>query len=119
MVRAYAWRMTVERLLRILISAIRNQGFQGPLRPTSFRCAPSASALSSSSSAVSSRCRPIRHQQQAGIGSASQDLQERLARAHADYEARVKHVFSSQPPVAPPTRSWPALTDRLGHDPDT
>jgi hypothetical protein len=26
-VRAYAWRMTVERLLRILISAIRKQGF--------------------------------------------------------------------------------------------
>jgi hypothetical protein len=26
-VRAYAWRMMVERLLRILISAIRKQGF--------------------------------------------------------------------------------------------
>ena len=27
MVRAYAWRMTVERLFRILISAIRKHGF--------------------------------------------------------------------------------------------
>ena len=27
MVRAYAWRLTVERLLRILISTIRKQGF--------------------------------------------------------------------------------------------
>ncbi len=29
MVRAYAWRMIVERLLRILISAIRKRGFSG------------------------------------------------------------------------------------------
>ena len=30
MVRAYAWRMTVERLLRILISASRNKVSSGP-----------------------------------------------------------------------------------------
>jgi hypothetical protein len=35
--------MTVERFLRILISAIRNQGFSRAA-PTSFQCAPGASA---------------------------------------------------------------------------
>jgi hypothetical protein len=51
-VRAYAWRMTVERLLRILISAIRKQGFFMGLCAYQLPCAPSATAASSDNDAI-------------------------------------------------------------------
>jgi hypothetical protein len=43
-VRAYAWRMTVERFLRILISAIRKPGFFKGLRLAASDARPAASA---------------------------------------------------------------------------
>ena len=57
-------------------------------------------------------------QEQAGVGGAT-DVQERLARGNADYEARFGHVFliSAAGRDAPEILS--ALTERLGNDPAT
>ena len=49
MVRAYAWPMTVERLFRIMISAIRKQGFFKGLCARQPPCPSSATAMSSES----------------------------------------------------------------------
>jgi OHCU decarboxylase len=57
-------------------------------------------------------------QEQAGVGGAS-DVQERLARGNADYEARFGHVFLISAAGRDATEILAALTDRLGNDPAT
>jgi OHCU decarboxylase len=57
--------------------------------------------------------------EQAGVGDASQDVQERLARANAAYEARFGHVFLISAAGRSADEILAALTDRLGNDPDT
>jgi OHCU decarboxylase len=57
-------------------------------------------------------------QEQAGVGGAG-DVQERLARGNADYEARFGHVFLISAAGRDATEILAALTDRLGNDPAT
>ena len=49
-------------------------------------------------------------QEQAGVGGAGQDLEERLARGNAEYEARFGHVFLISAAGATSPRSWPPST---------
>ena len=58
-------------------------------------------------------------QEQAGVGSADQDLRERLSRANADYETRFGHVFLISAVGRSADEILAALTDRLSADPDT
>ena len=57
-------------------------------------------------------------QEQAGVGGAS-DVQERLARGNADYEARFGHVFLISAAGRDAPEILAALTERLGNDPAT
>ena len=58
-------------------------------------------------------------QEQAGVGGAGQDLQERLARGNAAYEARFGHVFLISAAGRSAAEILAALEQRLGNDPDT
>ena len=57
-------------------------------------------------------------QEQAGVGG-SADVQQRLARANAEYEARFGHVFLISAAGRDADEVLAALTDRLGNDPAT
>jgi OHCU decarboxylase len=57
-------------------------------------------------------------QEQAGVGGAT-DVQERLARGNADYEARFGHVFLISAAGRDAPEILAALTERLGNDPAT
>ena len=56
--------------------------------------------------------------EQAGVGGAT-DVQERLARGNADYEARFGHVFLISAAGRDAPEILAALTERLGNDPAT
>jgi OHCU decarboxylase len=58
-------------------------------------------------------------QEQAGVGGAGEDVQERLARGNAEYEARFGHVFLISAAGRDATEILAALQDRLGNDPAT
>jgi OHCU decarboxylase len=58
-------------------------------------------------------------QEQAGVGGAGPDVQERLARGNADYEARFGHVFLISAAGRNAEEILAALEDRLGNDPAT
>jgi OHCU decarboxylase len=58
-------------------------------------------------------------QEQAGVGGAGEEVQERLARGNADYETRFGHVFLISAAGRSATEILAALEDRLGNDPDT
>jgi OHCU decarboxylase len=58
-------------------------------------------------------------QEQAGVGGAGGDVQERLARGNAEYEARFGHVFLISAAGRDANEILAALTDRLGNDPAT
>src|SRR4029453_2536696 len=58
-------------------------------------------------------------QEQAGVGGAGQDLEERLARGNAEYEARFGHVFLISAAGRDAAEILAALDRRLGNDPDT
>jgi OHCU decarboxylase len=57
-------------------------------------------------------------QEQAGVGGDT-DVQERLARGNADYEARFGHVFLISAAGRDAPEILAALTERLGNDPAT
>jgi OHCU decarboxylase len=57
--------------------------------------------------------------EQAGVGGAGQDLEERLARGNAEYEARFGHVFLISAAGRDAAEILAALDQRLGNDPDT
>lgn len=57
-------------------------------------------------------------QEQAGVGGAT-DVQERLARGNADYEARFGHVFLISAAGRDAEEVLVALEQRLGNDPAT
>jgi len=57
-------------------------------------------------------------QEQAGVGRDT-DVQERLARGNADYEARFGHVFLISAAGRDAPEILAALTERLGNDPAT
>jgi OHCU decarboxylase len=57
-------------------------------------------------------------QEQAGVGGAS-DVQERLARGNAEYEARFGHVFLISAAGRSADEILAALEQRLGNDPAT
>jgi OHCU decarboxylase len=59
-----------------------------------------------------------RHEQ-AGVAGADRDVQERLARGTAEYEARFGHVFLISAAGRDATEILAALTERLGNDPAT
>jgi OHCU decarboxylase len=58
-------------------------------------------------------------QEQAGVGGAGQEVQERLARGNAAYEARFGHVFLIAAAGRSAEEILAALTERLGNDPAT
>jgi 2-oxo-4-hydroxy-4-carboxy-5-ureidoimidazoline decarboxylase len=58
-------------------------------------------------------------QEQAGVGGAGQDLEERLARGNAEYEERFGHVFLISAAGRDAGELLAALQDRLGNDPET
>jgi OHCU decarboxylase len=58
-------------------------------------------------------------QEQAGVGGAGRDVQERLAGGNAEYEARFGHVFLISAAGRGADEILAALTDRLGNDPAT
>jgi OHCU decarboxylase len=58
-------------------------------------------------------------QEQAGVGGAGRDVQERLARGNAEYEARFGHVFLISAAGRDADEILAALTERLGNDPAT
>jgi OHCU decarboxylase len=58
-------------------------------------------------------------QEQAGVGGVGQDLEERLARGNAEYEARFGHVFLISAAGRDAAEILAALDRRLGNDPDT
>ncbi len=94
MVRAYAWRMMVERLLRILISAIRKQGFLRAMCSETGGSWPTGLGGSSPASAAPAR-----------TWGAARTGQRRL-------RGPLQTCRSADEILA-------ALTDRLGNDPDT
>jgi OHCU decarboxylase len=57
--------------------------------------------------------------EQAGVAGADRDVQERLARGNAEYEARFGHVFLISAAGRDATEILAALTGRLGNDPAT
>jgi OHCU decarboxylase len=57
--------------------------------------------------------------EQAGVGGAGRDVQERLARGNAEYEARFGHVFLISAAGRDAAEILAALTDRLANDPAT
>jgi OHCU decarboxylase len=57
--------------------------------------------------------------EQAGVGGADRDVQERLARGNAEYEARFGHVFLISAAGRDAAEILAALTDRLANDPAT
>jgi OHCU decarboxylase len=58
-------------------------------------------------------------QEQACVGGAGRDVQERLARGNAEYEARFGHVFLISAAGRGADELLAALTERLGNDPAT
>jgi OHCU decarboxylase len=58
-------------------------------------------------------------QEQAGVGGAGRDVQERLALGNAEYEARFGHVFLISAAGRDAEEILSALADRLGNDPAT
>jgi OHCU decarboxylase len=58
-------------------------------------------------------------QEQAGVGGAGPEVQDRLARGNADYEARFGYVFLVSAAGRDAEEILAALTERLGNDPAT
>ena len=58
-------------------------------------------------------------QEQAGVGGAGPEVQDRLARGNAEYEARFGYVFLISAAGRDAEEILAALTERLGNDPDT
>lgn len=58
-------------------------------------------------------------QEQAGVGGAAPEVQDRLARGNAEYEARFGHVFLISAAGRDAEEILAALTGRLGNDPAT
>jgi OHCU decarboxylase len=58
-------------------------------------------------------------QEQAGVGGAAPEVQDRLARGNAEYEARFGYVFLISAAGRDAEEILAALTERLGNDPAT
>ena len=58
-------------------------------------------------------------QEQAGVGGAGPEVQDRLARGNAEYEARFGYVFLISAAGRDAEEILAALTERLGNDPAT
>lgn len=58
-------------------------------------------------------------QEQAGVGGAGAEVQDRLARGNAEYEARFGYVFLVSAAGRDAEEIRAALTERLGNDPAT
>jgi OHCU decarboxylase len=58
-------------------------------------------------------------QEQAGVGGAGAEVQDRLARGNAEYEARFGYVFLISAAGRDAEEILAALTERLGNDPAT
>ena len=58
-------------------------------------------------------------QEQAGVGGAGPEVQDRLARGNAEYEASFGYVFLISAAGRDAEEILAALTERLGNDPDT